>query len=292
VRDEPWVLGSQPTIGEHPTPVPMSHPIVVEICVDSIDSAVAAERGGAQRVELCSNLLEGGTTPSAGLIEIVRRQIRIGLQVIIRPRGGDFCYTAEEFECLKRDVLTAKQLGADGVVLGILNQEGHVDVPRTRELVALARPMSVTFHRAFDMAADPLGALEDACQTGVDRILTSGGEQECSLGAERIAQLVKAARGRVTIMACGGIRHDNVIAILEDTGVSEIHVGLSKATVSPMLYRNMRVSLGKTKDREYQRWQVLEGDVRELQRSIAVKSGRTVDNQITNESDASAPSDR
>lgn len=257
-------------------PVPMTHPIVVEICVDSIDSAVAAERGGAQRVELCSNLLEGGTTPSAGLIAIVRQKIRIGIQVIIRPRGGDFCYTADEFECMKQDVINAKRLGADGVVLGILDHDGNVDAGRTRELVELARPMNVTFHRAFDMAADPLRALEDVCQSGADRILTSGGEQECALGADRIAQMVKTAGDRVIIMAGGGIRHDNVSAIVESTGVREIHVGLSTATASPMVYRNSRVSLGKAKGREYQRWQVLEEDVRELQRSVAAMSTRSI----------------
>lgn len=250
----------------------MSYPIVVEICVDSIESAVAAERGGAHRVELCSNLLEGGTTPSAGLIEIARQKIRIGLHVIIRPRGGDFCYTADEFDCMKKDVVAAKRLGVDGVVLGILDREGHVDVLRTGELVKLARPMTVTFHRAFDMAADPIRALEDACLSGVDRILTSGGEQQCLQGAARIAQIVKNARNRISVMAGGGIRWNNVADILENTGVSEIHVGFSRPVASPMVYRNPRVSLGKAQDREYQRWQVLEEDVRELQRSIAVRA--------------------
>ena len=259
----------------------MSHPIIVEICVDSIDSAVAAERGEAHRVELCSNLLEGGTTPSVGLIATIRQNIRIGLHVIIRPRGGDFFYSADEFECMKRDVLVAKQSGADGVVLGILDREGRVDVPRTRELVDLARPMKVTFHRAFDMASDLLRALEDICQSGADILLTSGGEQECLQGAERIAEIVKSAGKRITIMACGGIRPNNVADVLEQTGVHEIHAGVSRPVASPMVYRNPHVSLGKAKDREYQRLQVLEDDVRELQRSIADRASRVPHRNIS-----------
>jgi copper homeostasis protein len=264
----------------------MTRSIVIEICVDSIDSAVAAERGGAQRVELCGNLLEGGTTPSAGVIETVRQRIRVEVYVIIRPRGSDFCYTADEFECMKRDIVTAKRLGADGVVFGILDVEGHVDVERTRELVELARPMKVTFHRAFDMAADLFRALEDVCQSGADRLLTSGGKQDCAQGADTIAEIVKAARGRITIMAGGGIRHNNVADILENTGVSEIHVGFRKPMPSPMVYRNPRVSLGKGKDSEYQRWQVLEDDVRELRRRVGASPTRAAGSHIIRKSEA------
>jgi copper homeostasis protein len=244
--------------------------VLIEVCVDSVASAIAAERGGAARVELCSNLLEGGVTPSAGMIEAVRARISIGLQVIIRPRGGDFCYENDEIEVMKRDIETCKNLGADGVVLGILDSEGHVDITRTQQLVELAQPLSVTFHRAFDMSADLSCALEDAVATGAFRILTSGGEQDCLQGIDTIAGLVQAARGRITIMACGGITHNNAASIIERTGVSEIHVGLSSAVVSPMLYRNRRVSLGKAPGREYQRMQVLEENIRKLQRTVSL----------------------
>ena len=148
--------------------------MLVEICVDSAGGAFAAERGGADRVELCDNLMEGGTTPSAGCIKVARRGLKIALQVIVRPRGGDFLYTADEFDVMREDIRVAKELGADGVVVGCLTAEGEVDRVRTEELIALARPLNVTFHRAFDMCRDARRALEDLISLGVDRVLTSG----------------------------------------------------------------------------------------------------------------------
>jgi copper homeostasis protein len=247
----------------------MNDSILIEVCVDSISSAVAAERGGANRVELCSSLVEAGITPSAALIELTRARISIGLQVMIRPRGGDFCYTAEEFEVMQRDVAIAKELGADGVVFGILTPAGKVDVDRTRELVEMAKPMQVTFHRAFDVTADLFRALEDVCATGADRILTSGGEATALEGSSVIAGLVKAARGRVTIMAGGGIRANNVARIIEQTGVREIHSGLRSPMSSPMLRQNSRVFLGTAPGLEDQRLEVLEEDVRNLRGAVA-----------------------
>jgi copper homeostasis protein len=246
----------------------MDGEILIEVCVESVGSAMAAERGGAGRVELCSNLLEGGITPSAGLIELVRARVKAGLQVMIRPRGGDFCYTTEEFEIMRRDILAAKELGADGVVLGILDTAGNVDVARTGELVELARPLRVTFHRAFDMTADLLRALEDVCRSGADRVLTSGGEQSAWLGVQSIARVVKAARGRIVVMAGSGINEKNAVSIVEQTGVSEIHVGLGSVSESPMVYRNPRVSMGAAAGREYQSVQVREEDVVKLRRVV------------------------
>jgi len=248
----------------------MAEPVLIEICVDSVASAIAAERGGAARVELCSALAEGGVTPSAGMIEAVRSKISIGLQVIIRPRAGDFCYEPEEFEIMRKDVLAAKSRGADGVVLGILEPNGNVDVRRTRELVILAQPMNVTFHRAFDVSADLFRALEDVCLTGANRLLTSGGEQNCLRGAETITRLVETARGRITIMAGRGINDTNAAGIIERTGVAEVHAGMSTHVASPMVYRKARVSMGKAEEREYQRMQVLEENVRKLQRAISL----------------------
>jgi copper homeostasis protein len=242
----------------------MNNSVLLEICVDSTASAVAAERGGAHRVELCSNLLEGGTTPSAGLIENVRRKVRINFHVIIRPRGGDFCYSEDEFESMKRDVLTAKQLGADGVVFGILKEDGRVDTARTRCLLDLARPLSTTFHRAFDMSVDPSQALEDAIQAGINRVLTSGGEQRAEDGIATIASLVAAAKDRIAVMVGGGIREANVRRIIAATGAREIHANVGHSVASPMLYRNSKISLGAIKGREYQRVVVLHDRVRRL----------------------------
>jgi copper homeostasis protein len=242
----------------------MTEPVWVEICVDSVASALAAQRGGAARVELCSDLLEGGVTPSAGLIKSVRASISIGLQVIIRPRGGDFCYEEDEIEVMRQDIAACRTLGADGIVLGILDADGHVDIPRTRQLVELARPLNVTFHRAFDMTANLPRALQDVCATGADRILTSGGEQKCEQGLETIARLVASARGKIKIIACGGVRHDNAAQVIAQTGVREIHAGPSSPVPSPMRYRNPRVSLREAADGEYLRSMVLEEDVRKL----------------------------
>lgn len=231
----------------------MSDPVILEICADSVESAVAAEQGGAHRIELCSNLLEGGVTPSSGLIATVRKRISIGLYVMIRPRGGDFCYRADEFEAIEQDVVSAKQLGADGIVCGILQEDGRVDIPRTCQLVELARPLKVTFHRAFDMSSDLGKSLEDVIAAGVDRVLTSGGEQTVERGLETVANLIKRARDRVLIMAGGGVTRSNAHAIITQTGVREIHASVRVPVQSRMRHRNERISMGSIKGREYER---------------------------------------
>lgn len=236
----------------------------IEVCVDSLESAMAAERGGASRVELCSSLLEGGITPSAGLIATVRQKISIGLHVMIRPRAGDFSYTAEEIGIMGRDVLMAKQLGAQGVVFGILDLDANVDIEKTRHLVDLARPLATTFHRAFDMAADLRRSLDQVVEAGANRILTSGGAQTAVEGAVTIRGLVEGADGRVIVMACGKIDERNVKDVLEKTGVREIHVGLRTPAASPMRYRNENISLGTLKDNEYTRFIVREDRVSQL----------------------------
>jgi len=205
--------------------------ILLEVCLDSVASAVASEKGGAQRVELCGSLGDGGVTPSAGLIATVRKRITIAMHVLIRPRPGDFCHTADEFDVMKRDVLLAKQLGANGVALGILDRQDRVDVPRTKELLELARPLSVTFNRAFDVTADLSSALEDLVKSGADRVLTSGGKKTAEEGADVIGRLMKESGGRVGIIACGTIREGNVASLIEKTGVREVHARLE--TVVP-----------------------------------------------------------
>jgi copper homeostasis protein len=243
--------------------------VLIEVCVDSVVSACAAERGGAGRIELCSDLLEGGVTPSTGLIELVRKKVEIGLHLMIRPRGGDFCYDDEEFEVMRRDIVSAKQLGADGVVFGILDVDGRVDVERTRRLIELARPLNVTFHRAFDMSADLFRALEDVCAAGADRILTSGGQQASVLGRGMIARLVAVAGDRVVIMPGSGINEHNAASLIQETGAREIHVGLRSSIPSPMRHQTPQVTMGAAKGGEYVRLRVLEESVRGLHRAIA-----------------------
>src|SRR5262245_24694856 len=217
--------------------------IIIEVCVDSVESAMAAERGGADRVELCDNLLEGGTTPSAGAIAIARERLGIKLHVIIRPRGGDFCYSDVEFAVMRHDIALAKQLGADGVVIGMLTSDGDIDVERSRALIELARPLSVTFHRAFDMAREPYRALEDLIGLGVDRILTSGQEPSVLEGLDLIAELVQLAGDRVIIMPGGGTER-NIAKVVARSGVRELHVTGTTSVESPMRFRNPRVFMG------------------------------------------------
>src|ERR1035437_9542826 len=169
----------------------------IEICVDSVTGAIAAERGVADRVELCDNLLEGGTTPSLGCIRLARQHLRIGLQVIIRPRGGDFLYDDDEMEVMREDIRLCKEAKADGVVIGCLTADGDIDQARTRDLIELARPMNVTFHRAFDMCRDAKKGLEDLVARGVDRVLTSGQDDSCLEGMELIAALERQGGGRL-----------------------------------------------------------------------------------------------
>jgi len=241
----------------------MSNNFVLEVCVDSVESAVAAERGGAHRIELCSNLFDGGVTPSAGLIATVRQKISIGVHVMIRPRGADFCYSEDEFRVMQRDILMAKQLGADAVVLGILDLDGSVDIDRTERLVGLAAPLKVTFHRAFDMASDLLAALRDLEGVGVNCVLTSGGKQTALEGAEVLKRLVAASNG-IAIMAAGGIEDYNVSDLIEQTGVREIHASLKAPVASPMRYQNARISMGTAEGREYQRFVVSQQRVQKL----------------------------
>ena len=242
--------------------------MILEICVDSVESAIASETGGAQRIELCSDLTEGGITPSAGLIQAGRKHVGIEVFVMVRPRGGDSCYTNHEYGVMKYDVSEAKQLGADGIVLGMLDKDGHVDVERTRELVRLAHPMQVTFHRAFDMSANLDVSLGQVIETGAHRILTSGGMQTITQGAERVTHLIKAAKGRIHIMVGGGIRQENINRIALRTGATEFHCSLRTKVDSPVTFRNHVLKLGAAGHDEFARFVVLEENVHGLRRAL------------------------
>jgi copper homeostasis protein len=204
----------------------MPNQLVVEICVSSVDHAVAAERGGAHRIELCTDLASGGVTPSAGLMKVARHKVGLPIFVLVRPRPGNFVYSQRELEIMAEDIETAKQLGMDGIVLGLLNAQGEVDVARTRKLVQLAHPLPVTFHHAFDAAPDLQRSLAAVMKTGVRRILTSGGRPRAVGNVSGLAQLVAAAGDRISIMPGGRIDAGNVSRIARQTLAREIHTSL------------------------------------------------------------------
>ncbi len=206
---------------------------LLEICVETLEAALAAERGGADRIELCENLAVGGVTPHLALMRATRSQINIPIFAMIRPRGGDFFYTADEVERMRSDILMAKECGMDGVVFGLLNADQLVDVDRTRELVELARPLPGTFHRAFDETPDLRAALEGVIVSGAARILTCGGNGDAEKGSAIVAQLVKTAGSRIEIVAGGGINAANLEGVLQRSHAREIHSGLSSTLPYP-----------------------------------------------------------
>ncbi|MDP2036019.1 MAG: copper homeostasis protein CutC [Ignavibacteria bacterium] len=224
--------------------------ILFEACIDSVESATNAEAGGADRIELCADLLEGGITPSYAMIKLVLEKLKIPVNVLVRPRGGDFLYTDYEFEVIKRDIEYCKQIGVNGVVIGILNDDGTVDKVRTEELVKAARPMSVTFHRAFDMTRDPEEALNTLIELGVDRLLTSGQEADVHKGITALKKLVELARDRIIIMPGGGVDEININEVVEKTGVKEIHASAREKARSKMNYINTRTSMSDSKSME------------------------------------------
>jgi copper homeostasis protein len=242
--------------------------MMLEICVDSLDSAIVAAKEGAERIELCSDLLEGGVTPSAGIIQKVRAAVSIQLFVMIRPRGGDSVYTNREFEVMEADIAEARRLGADGVVLGVLDYESMVDVARTTRLVRLAAPMQVTFHRAFDLTPDLDRACDDVIATGAHRILTSGGRQTARMGAENIRRLCRRAGSRIAIMAGSGINAHNAAELARLTGVTEMHASLRRRAPSPVRYRHNGVAMGARKNAEFIRYELREADVRALRQAL------------------------
>jgi copper homeostasis protein len=204
--------------------------VLVEACVDSVASALAAERGGAQRLELCDGLFDGGTTPSAGMIAACKAAVSIPVFVMIRPRGGGFVYSDVERDVMRRDIVVARELGADGVVIGGLLPNGTVDLTLVKTLVETARGLPVTFHRAFDLTPDLEASLESLANAGVQRILTAGGASTAAEGASTLARLVRRAGSRIAVLAGGGVREENVRTLVSISGVREVHVRLTRLT--------------------------------------------------------------
>ena len=231
----------------------MAEPLI-EICVEGVDGLVAAQEGGADRVELCASLLEGGITPSAGTVREAARRARVPFNVIIRPRGGDFLYSETEFAAMLEDVRMMRELGAAGVVIGCLTEEGEVDEPRTRALVAAARPLGVTFHRAFDMTRDAEAALDALIRCGVDRVLTSGQREDALDGIPLLRRLHARAAGRIVVMGCGALTAATIGRVRRETELEELHFSAPAETASPMRFRNPALAMGGTDPaREYRR---------------------------------------
>lgn len=239
--------------------------ILLEACVDSVESAVSAQEGGAGRVELCSALSEGGITPSYGLIKRALEILNIPVNVLIRPRGGDFLYSADEFDVMKKDVQVCKSLGVSGVVFGILKPDGTVDSERSKELLNISRPMSVTFHRAFDMTREPFEAMEAIIKLGADRILTSGCASTAIDGIDIIRQLVIRANDKTIILPGGGVNENNILKIVSESGVSEIHASAKEKSVSKMTFKNNFVKInGNSNIDEYDLYRTSKSKIESL----------------------------
>lgn len=238
---------------------------ILEICAGSVESAIAARDGGAQRIELCAALEVGGVTPSAGLIAEARKIEGLILNVIIRPRGGDFLYNDYEVACMEEDIRTCKRLGADGVVIGALTADGNIDIATCKRLIDAAEGMSITFHRAFDMCCDAHKALEELISLGCNRVLTSGQAPTAEAGITLLKKLVVQANERIIIMPGCGVNSNNAARILSETGTYEIHASARKNVGSGMLFRHSGVSMGNPDSDEYAR---KETDVNEVKAII------------------------
>lgn len=249
----------------------MFQKMILEACVDSVESAIAAQQGGADRLELCSNLIIGGTTPSMALYQEVIRNVSIPIHILIRPRFGDFLYSDHEFNVMCREVRAFKQEGAKGIVIGMLLQDGKLDLDRMRELMKCAAGMSVTLHRAFDMSADLMESLNDAVGLGIATILTSGGEESASQGLEMLRELNREASGRIQIMAGAGLNAESITKLHKLTEICVFHMSGKEVMDSKMRFRNGRINMGLPGISEYQIWKTSEAQIR---------SARTVLDQL------------
>lgn len=218
----------------------------IEICANSVASCLEAQKGGAHRIELCAGIPEGGTTPSYGEIAVARKLLTIKLNIIIRPRGGDFLYSDVEHQTMLHDIEMAKKLGVDGVVIGCLTANGEVDMTRNKELIDAAEGMNVTFHRAFDMCKDPFESLEKIISLGCDTLLTSGQQPTAIEGVTLLSELVTKANGRIIVMPGSGVNETNIATLTKKTKATEFHFSAREPIDSKMIYRNPNLKMGGT----------------------------------------------
>lgn len=243
----------------------------IEVVVYNIESSFKALEGGADRLEVCADPGAGGTTPSAGVVEVIRKNASNDVYAMLRPRGGDFYYSSYEFHAMKRDLYTFQKLSVDGVVFGILNPDGSIDKKRCKELIDRARPLRVTCHRAFDRTRDPLQALEDCIEVGFDRILTSGQRKTAIEGLELIALLTEKAAGRIAIMPGSGINADNAATIVKATGVNQIHLSATAYRPTEMLDNGPDTfAMGSDGEHEFDIRTVNADMLREVRRRISI----------------------
>lgn len=241
---------------------------ILEGCVDSVESAILASRNGANRLELCGNLIIGGVTPGRFLFQEVRKYCDITTHVLVRPRFGDFCYTDYEYNIMKEEVAMFRELGADGVVIGILRPDGALDLERMEPLITLAGAMSVTLSRAFDVCCNPETALAQAKALGIRSILTSGQEADCLKGKDTIRQLVQSAAGEIDILVAGGVNAGMIKEIYEATHATSYHMSGKRVTESKMIYRRTGVAMGLPSINEYETWQADGRKIREAKEAL------------------------
>lgn len=248
-------------------------PWILEVCVDSVESAVSAARGGATRLELCANLVIGGTSPDEDLFRMVRERVDIPVRVLLRPRFGDFLYSEEEFELLRRQVRRFAALGADGIVIGMLRPDGTLDEARMAELISLAGGCGVTLHRAFDVCRDPLEALDAAGRLGVDTILASGQQASCAQGSELLRELVARSGGRPQILIGAGVSADVIRTLQPATGADAFHLSAKRTENSRMTFRREGVPMGLPGISEFEVWRCDETAVRAARQTIEALCG-------------------
>lgn len=251
-------------------------PYILECCVDSVESAINAKKGGADRLELCSNLVIGGTTPTLALFRQIRETVPIRIHVLIRPRFGDFLYSPQETAVILKEIDLFREAGADGIVIGALTPDGNLDLEQMKQLIAHSGKMSLTLHRAFDMCRDPFRSMEEAKVLGINAILTSGQQASCLKGIDLLSQLSEQSKGTIDIMAGAGVNESAVRTLLSQTGLTSFHMSGKKTEKSRMIFRNPAVSMGIPGMSEYEIWQTDAKEIAAVKKLLTSGPGLSV----------------